>query len=438
MNRRGVCAAGAVLLGSLSAMTGTVSAESQPSTASPSGVSLSAFTSLAQPQRLLDTRAGRLGVLEQAGGSIGSDVAVPMTANAPVRVVVANQAGLPASPTGITINVTVAAPPAGGFLTVYPCADTSTAAPSTSTLNYRAGLTTGNSAIVAQASGGICLIASQPVNVILDATGFFMNGYNALGSPQRLIDTRPGQTGVLEQPGGTPGSDVGVTLQPNVPTRLLVRDQAGLPTSPTGIAVNATVINPPAGGFLKIYPCDGSEQPPATSSLNYVANATTGNSGVVGQLAGGVCIVASQAVNVVLDVTGYFTAGIGVLPKPTRLIDTRPGQTGLFEEPGNTPGEDIVVALPANFVLQLVVSDETTPISGIAINSTVVAPRGGGFVKVYPCTDRLTPQPATSSLNYNAGVTTGNSAIIGAELKSICLISSQTVDIIVDTTAFTV
>jgi hypothetical protein len=437
MNRREwLVMALATLATTLATTTSTVSA--QPGSAGAPARSLpESFIALAQPQRLVDTRAGQLGVLEQPGGTIGSDVAVRMTPNVPMRLVVGNQGGLPAAPTGMTINATVAAPPAGGFLTLYPCPDLATAAPSTSTLNYRAGLTTGNSAIVSSSAGGVCMVASQPVNVILDVTGYFSNGFTSLASPQRLVDTRAGQTGVLERPGGSIGSDLGTTLQPGVPVRWLVGGQAGLPASPRGIAVNATVISPPAGGFLKIYPCAGGEQPPATSSLNYVANGTTGNSAVVAQAAGGICVVASQAVHVVLDVTGFFTAGIDLLPAPIRLVDSRPGELGLYEQPGNVPGTDINVPLPADLVVQIIVADEAAgPVTGIAINTTVVAPPGGGFVKIYPCSSLTSPQPATSSLNYNAGVTTGNSAIVSLALDSVCAVASQTVNIVVDTTGF--
>jgi hypothetical protein len=400
-----------------------------------------AFTALPAPQRLIDTRPGQTGVLEQAGGAIGADVAVPLTANVPVRLVIANQGGLPANPTGVAINATVAAPPAGGFLKIYPCADTGTPAPNTSTVNYRANLTAGNSAVVAQSGGGICMVASQTVNVIVDATGFFTAGFTALPSPQRLIDTRPGQTGVLEQAGGAIGADVAVPLTARVPVRLGVANQGGLPANPAGIAVNATVVVPPAGGFLKIYPCTSTATAaPATSSLNYTSGATTGNSAVVAQANGGICVVASQTVNVILDVTGYFTGGFSALPSPQRLIDTRSAELGVLEKAGGSIGFDVVVPLTANVPRRLEIANQAglpTTAAGVAVNTTVVAPPGGGFVKIYPCTSTATPAPATSSLNYNPGVTTGNSAIVAPAGGSICLVASQTVNVIVDTTGFT-
>jgi hypothetical protein len=72
------------------------------------------------------------------------------------------------------VNLTVTEPTALGHITVYP---QGTPKPATSTLNYRAGQTRANNAIVAIGPGGaITVLSGQPsgtVHVIIDVNGYF-------------------------------------------------------------------------------------------------------------------------------------------------------------------------------------------------------------------------------------------------------------------------
>ena len=167
------------------------------------------FVPLPAPQRLVDSRGGQLGLLEQPTGSLGSDLAARMTPTVPRRFVITGVGGLPAAPGGIALNVVAVNPTASGYLTMYPCASTATAVPATSTLNFTAGVTIANSAIVQpDATGGVCVVASKATDLVLDATGWFDDGFVALPEPRRLFDSRGGQAGALEQPGGQFGGDL--------------------------------------------------------------------------------------------------------------------------------------------------------------------------------------------------------------------------------------
>jgi len=132
------------------------------------------FLALGSPVRLVDSRAGQLGVLELPGGSIGSDRTAALVADTPVRFVVTNTSGIPATVGGLALNITAVKPVVGGFIKVYPCASTATTAPATSTVNFQANVTQANGAIAAvDASGGLCVVSSQTTHVILDASGYF-------------------------------------------------------------------------------------------------------------------------------------------------------------------------------------------------------------------------------------------------------------------------
>jgi len=88
--------------------------------------------------------------------------------------VVAGQCGVPSDARSVSINVTVTAPESGGFLTVYPAR---APVPATSTINFSAGQTRANNAVVTLGpSGDISVACGQPsgtVHFILDVAGYF-------------------------------------------------------------------------------------------------------------------------------------------------------------------------------------------------------------------------------------------------------------------------
>jgi hypothetical protein len=109
------------------------------------------------PCRVLDTRVTgpALGSSTERAVSIGGACGVPGTAGA------------------VSVNLTVTQPTAAGNLALFPAGS----APSTSTLNYRAGQTRGNNAVVplgpAAALSVRCSQASGSAHVILDVNGYF-------------------------------------------------------------------------------------------------------------------------------------------------------------------------------------------------------------------------------------------------------------------------
>ena len=115
------------------------------------GLSFFALT----PCRVLDTRnpAGRA----PFGGSI--DVSVVLSG-----------CGAPAAAQSFVLNATVAPPSVFGFLTLWP---QGTAQPLVSTLNAIDGSVTSNMAIVPTTNGLISAFAANPVQLVLDLSGYF-------------------------------------------------------------------------------------------------------------------------------------------------------------------------------------------------------------------------------------------------------------------------
>lgn len=397
------------------------------------------FQSFAEPVRLFDTRPGNTGVLEDS-----ADESTRFAPGEVRRYVPGPSVGAPGDAV-LAVNVVAVNPSANGYLQVFPCAGTGTAPPAASFLNYAAGITVANNGTVAlDGSGGICVLSSQSANVIVDTTGYLPAGsFTALAEPVRLVDSRGGQLGALERAGGTVGADISVPLVGGVPWRFVVTGANGIPTSVAALAMNIAAVNPAGGGFMTVYPCASeATAPPAASTLNYRAGGAIANGAVVATSAdGGICVLSSQSAHVILDTTGYFpTTRFTALAAPVRLIDSRAGQTGALEQPGGTVGADISVPLAANTPWRFIVTGANgipATVKGLALNLVAVGPAGGGFITVYPCASEATAVPASSTINYRPGGTIANGAIVAPSADGgICVLSSQTTNVIIDTTGY--
>lgn len=182
-----------------------------------------------------------------------------------------------------------------------------------------------------------------------------------------------------------------------------------VPAGTTAVSVNLTAVAGPVAGFLTAFPC-GSAQP-VTSNVNYAAGQIRPNHVVVGLGSGNrLCVFASSAADVIVDLQGAFVPSGGVrlnTQSPVRLVDTR-----------NTGRADpLVVPVAAGA-------------KGAVLNVTAVNAIAAGFLVVYPC-DK--PVPSTSNLNFVAGDAVAGS--VYAELAadgSVCVHANVAVDVIVD------
>ena len=275
-----------------------------PNPAALTNVSLGGYTPIT-PTRFLDTRDGT--------GTGGKIARIP--ANGTVRVQMSGVDGLAALTASVAMNITVTNAAAGGVIAAYP-ANNPTEVPEVSNVNYSAGQTTSNMAIVTTSliapagspTGSVAFhnSSSVPVDLIVDVVGYFgtsaapggPGAYVPFSSPVRVRDTR--------QNGGP--------LPSGEPIDLTGTAHA----YETADVFNATVTQPTAGGYLSVYPFDPDdpEAVPTTSNLNYRTGQTTpspviASPGTVqntktGTYDFGLYLGGTGTAQLVLDQFGYF------------------------------------------------------------------------------------------------------------------------------------
>lgn len=204
-------------------------------------------------------------------------------------------------------------------------------------------------------------------------------------TPTRFMDTREGLGGGRLRAGET--RVLPVAGRDPVP-----------PSGAIAVAINVTVTNPSAEGFLTVWP-SGNIRPTA-SNLNYVAHETVANLVIVGVGSdGAVRIFAQRATDVVVDVVGWFYAGFNPVT-PVRVMDTRRGLGGLVLGPHER--RDLVVVGQGGL--------PDTVSGAVALNVTVTEPSQAGFLTVWPSD---VAQPLASNVNFVAGKTTPNAVVVG-------------------------
>ena len=382
------------------------------------GYSAPGFNSLSKPVRLLDTRSGKKGLVESLGGSLGTDVTTALPANTVRRYVVTGaNTGIPASVVALATNLTIVAPAAAGSVKVYACATAAATVPTIATVVFGAGRTVSYGATLrTAANGGLCLRSTAAVHVTLDTSGFFTteSGMTALPKSVRLLDTRSGKLGALEAPGAAIGSDVTVPLAANTPRRLVLTNVAGVPAGVDAVSVSLSALAPAAASTLKVYPCGtaGVTRPAAWSVL-VPAGGSISDAQVIKLAAnGGLCLLASSATDVTLDVNAYVATGTGYagLARPTVMVDTRSGKRGTLES-----STDVAAPLAAGSVTRFVLTGQgglPSTASAVSANVSVLGAGAAGTLRVYPCSSTASPKPASSLIEYGAGASASHSEIV--------------------------
>ena len=213
-------------------------------------------------------------------------------------------------------------------------------------------------------------------------------------NPARILDTRKG-LGAEEAP---VGADKTLVLK--------VGGANGIPTGITAVALNLTVTDAKANGYITAY-YDGDPTRPDVSNVNFGAGRNVANFAVVSVGPDGEIDLyngSGATVDLVADVSGYFSQttsdGYTSLGTPTRFLDTSTA----------TGGHPSPVA--AGSTVTLAVGGEhgvPTGVSAIAANITVANVTGNGYVSAWPAG---TGQPAVSNVNFTTGEVLANAAII--------------------------
>lgn len=155
------------------------------------------------------------------------------------------------------------------------------------------------------------------------------------------------------------------------------------------MALNVTVTESQAAGYLTVYPCGSAV--PGAANLTYAPQTTVANSVVAKVGTGGkVCIFTLAAAHVVVDVAGWFPASTEYTPvAPQRLLETRSGEPyptvdGAANGVGRC-GRDSVTELQV--IGRAGVGART---SAVVLNLAVVWAAGGGVRHRVPVRHRST------------------------------------------------
>lgn len=367
---------------------------------------LGRFFPSANPTRILDTR--------QPGRS-------RIVGGVPTTVQVAGLGGVPSDAALVAMNVTVAAPSAAGFLTVYP---TGTALPNASNLNFAAGQTVPNLVVARLGGGGQVdvMLSGGTTDLLFDVVGWFGSSSTlqagsrlATQAPARQLDTRvPGLAQGYAKVG--PGQTIDVQVAPA---------NQGI----TGVVVNLTGTGTTATTFVTAYPANVPR--PDASNLNLVAGQTRPNLVMLGVSPQGRIKLfnAFGNVDLIVDLVATFTQGsLDEVPKgrlvaldgPLRIVDTR-GTSPL------TGPASRVQAVPA-----LSTGGVSGAVAGLVMNVTATRATAGTFLTVYP----PPTVPGTSNLNVVPGEDVPNLAVTGLAAGQVGVFNAAgSVDYIFDVTA---
>lgn len=247
------------------------------------------FNAMAAPVRAFDSRSGQ-------GYAESPNRTTRLTSTEEVVLDLDLPGGVPAGATAAIVNLTVTQGTTGGHITAFP-ADGSV--PATSNLNYAAGQTVANLAVVPLDVNGQMRIRSHgSPHVIVDVIGWFQDsvgaGYVALDPPRRVLDTRTG-TGLRRGAVATAS-----------PHNQIVGRYTGVPADAEAVLMGVIAVSPTHNSHLTVFPT-GQALPPA-STLNFapgrtVPNAVVAGLGTQGQVR---MHVGAGTAHLVADVAGYF------------------------------------------------------------------------------------------------------------------------------------
>lgn len=307
------------------------------------------------PTRLLDTRGAK-----GNGRPIGPKQSVSFA-------VAGNT--IPAGVSDVVVNVTVAAPTAGGFVTAY--AD-GKSVPSSSNLNFTAGQTVPNLVVApVGADGRVALYngSGGTVQLLADAAGYLLPGdpvsAGAFGglAPSRVLDTRSGL--------GAPGQPVG----PKKSITLHLGGVAGVPLTQVSAAVlNVTAVTPSAGGYLTVYAAGSTR--PTVSNVNFNPGQVVPNLVVAPVSPDGAVIIyngSGGTIDVLADVSGYLLGAD--VPLPATSVSRYVTNLSLIAD-ASTSGEGCADASsgPGLVLLDVGAQSVTPPLSpanpGVALART--------------------------------------------------------------------
>ena len=357
----------------------------------------SAFTALAAPVRLLDTRPTSF--------TGPSHLIGPHPQYTIIDLPIVTSGIIPSNATSVAVNITSteslnqfyiqALPTLGGALGGF------------STINVtNPGQNLPNFAVVPLGQGSISIFIPTGGNIIVDAMGYFTpSSATSAGrfvpiNPRRALDTRPTEAGPVPAGWTAHRPAGGESVRVDVPADI------GVPaTGVSALVVNVTATDSTGAGFLQALPTGSS--PAQTSTVNYAAGATAATHAIVSLGADGtISVFTSNSAHIVLDVMGYITDGTAPVSSAGLFVSVPPGR---YYDSRSAP--NALHAAGSTITVQLAGPPFAVPAGAAAISMNLTADQATapGFLTAYPANGSF---PLASNLNFVAATTVANAGLV--------------------------
>ena len=241
-------------------------------------------------------------------------------------------------------------------------------------------------------------------------------------TPFRVLDTRVTPDQSVRRYNGAPPVRAG---EQRALTIALPTDQSLPPGGAGGVTLTLTVVDQAGSGWISAWPAN--EPWPGTSNLNFVPGKVISNTVTVRLSPDGqIRIMANTAVNVIVDVNGWYAQTGGVASagggfwgiRPARLFDSRSMGGRLGSGDLRFPQ----VPLPAELA--------SVGARAVVLNVTAVNTQAPGFISILPA--GVWPPPV-SHINYQPGQTVANEVILDVSGSAqFTVYATGSTDVIID------
>ncbi len=252
-----------------------------------------------------------------------------------------------------------------------------------------------------------------------------------LAHPVRLLDTRVGATGC-----DAPGVKIAGNTSRTQTAAGRTCDGLTIPANASALVGNATSVQS-GGGYFTLYPSDIAK--PNSANSNYAANQILNSLFTVrlGASDGAFKIFASTDTDIVVDITGYYAppSATGLyfhpLPKPVRLLDTRPGASACFTPETALQGDSATSQIGTTICDGALIPTGAMALVG---NATTVSPQANGFLTLYPADSA---RPLIASANFQPGVNLNSPFMVGLSPSGqFNIYVASTTDLVIDVTGY--
>ena len=237
-------------------------------------------------------------------------------------------------------------------------------------------------------------------------------------TPCRIADSR-----MANGPFGGPKLAAGSSRDFVIPN-----SSCGIPSTAAAYSLNVTVVPDAQLGYLSMYPT--GQIRPVVSTLNSDGRIKANAALVPAGSGGGVTVYASDATQVILDVSGYFVPAASSISAlafypvaPCRVADTR-GAMGTLGAPYLSAGE------ARSFPILSSSCNLPATAQAYSLNFTAVPHGSLGFLTAWPTGQQ---QPGVSTLNASTGAVTANAALLTAGSNGdISVYTTDDADLLID------